>query len=131
MAEHASKSERTAAARAGRAGAPRQVPRWAITTLSVLVVLGGVGILRPRHQPRLRLLSERDRRRVLGARALGPARRRALSQSLQPFAVGFGLAILVGVPLGLVIGRFRFAEAALGIYVTAGYAMPLSRSCRS
>jgi NitT/TauT family transport system permease protein len=29
------------------------------------------------------------------------------------------------VPLGLVIGRFRAAEAALGIYVTAGYAMPL------
>ena len=30
-----------------------------------------------------------------------------------------------GVPLGLLIGRFRVAEAALGIYVTAGYAMPL------
>src|SRR5436305_1485597 len=29
------------------------------------------------------------------------------------------------VPLGLVIGRFRVVEAALGIYVTAGYAMPL------
>ena len=35
------------------------------------------------------------------------------------------LAIVLGVPLGLVIGRFRVAEAALGIYVTAGYAMPL------
>src|SRR5206468_1367146 len=35
------------------------------------------------------------------------------------------LAIIVGVPLGLVIGRFRVVEAALGIYVTAGYAMPL------
>jgi ABC-type nitrate/sulfonate/bicarbonate transport system permease component len=49
----------------------------------------------------------------------------ALSVSLQPFIRGYGYAILVGVPLGLVIGRFRFAEAALGIYITAGYAVPL------
>src|SRR5690348_7183853 len=49
----------------------------------------------------------------------------ALYESLRPFVVGYGLAILVGVPLGLVIGRFRVVEAALGIYVTAGYAMPL------
>ncbi|HTT47405.1 MAG TPA: ABC transporter permease [Pseudolabrys sp.] len=49
----------------------------------------------------------------------------ALAQSLQPFVVGYGLAIVIGVPLGLVIGRFRTMEAAFGIYVTAGYAMPL------
>ena len=49
----------------------------------------------------------------------------ALLESLQPFVVGYGLAIVIGVPLGLVIGRFRAVEAALGIYVTAGYAMPL------
>src|ERR1700733_9863852 len=49
----------------------------------------------------------------------------ALAQSLQPFAVGYALAIAIGVPLGLVIGRFRTMEAALGIYVMAGYAMPL------
>src|ERR1700680_2252381 len=49
----------------------------------------------------------------------------ALLESLKPFFVGYGLAILIGVPLGLVVGRFRVMEAALGIYVTAGYAMPL------
>ena len=49
----------------------------------------------------------------------------ALYQSLRPFAVGYGLAIVIGVPLGLFIGGFRVAEAALGIYITAGYAMPL------
>jgi NitT/TauT family transport system permease protein len=49
----------------------------------------------------------------------------ALVESLQPFVVGYGCAILFGVPLGLVIGRSRFAEASLGIYITAGYAMPL------
>jgi len=49
----------------------------------------------------------------------------ALLQSLQPFLAGYLLAIVIGVPLGLVIGRFWLAEAALGLYVTAGYAMPL------
>jgi len=49
----------------------------------------------------------------------------ALFESLRPFFLGYALAILVGVPLGLLIGGFRVAEAALGIYVTAGYAMPL------
>jgi len=49
----------------------------------------------------------------------------ALFESLQPFLLGYGLAIVIGVPLGLLIGGFRVAEAALGIYVTAGYAMPL------
>jgi NitT/TauT family transport system permease protein len=49
----------------------------------------------------------------------------ALYQSVQPFIVGYGVAIVIGVPLGLVIGRFWVAEAALGILVTGGYAMPL------
>ena len=49
----------------------------------------------------------------------------ALFDSLRPFVLGYGLAIVIGVPLGLLIGGFRTAEAALGIYVTAGYAMPL------
>ena len=44
---------------------------------------------------------------------------------MQPFLLGYGLAIVIGVPLGLVIGRFWIAEAALGILVTGGYAMPL------
>jgi NitT/TauT family transport system permease protein len=49
----------------------------------------------------------------------------ALLESLRSFLLGYFLAIVVGVPVGLVIGRFRWAEASLGIYVTAGYAMPL------
>ena len=49
----------------------------------------------------------------------------ALYESLRPFLLGYALAIVVGVPLGLFVGGFRAAEAALGIYVTAGYAMPL------
>lgn len=49
----------------------------------------------------------------------------ALLESLESFGAGYLLAVLVGVPLGLVIGRFAFMEAAFGVYVTAGYAMPL------
>ena len=49
----------------------------------------------------------------------------ALYDSLRPFVLGYALAIVIGVPLGLLIGGFRTAEAELGIYVTAGYAMPL------
>jgi ABC-type nitrate/sulfonate/bicarbonate transport system permease component len=49
----------------------------------------------------------------------------ALAESLQPFVLGYVLALVIGVPLGLVIGRFRTIEAAFGIFVTAGYAMPL------
>lgn len=49
----------------------------------------------------------------------------ALGESLESFGAGYLLAVLAGVPLGLVIGRFAFMEAAFGVYVTAGYAMPL------
>jgi ABC-type nitrate/sulfonate/bicarbonate transport system permease component len=49
----------------------------------------------------------------------------ALIESLQPFVLGYALALVIGVPLGLVIGRFRAVEAAIGIFITAGYAMPL------
>lgn len=50
---------------------------------------------------------------------------KALFESVQPFVVGYVLAIAIGVPLGLIVGRSRTTEAALGIYITAGYAMPL------
>jgi NitT/TauT family transport system permease protein len=49
----------------------------------------------------------------------------AFVESLQPFAIGYGLAVGLGAPLGLMLGRFRLLEAAFGIYVTAGFAMPL------
>jgi NitT/TauT family transport system permease protein len=50
---------------------------------------------------------------------------KAFLQSVQTFAVGFTIAAALGIPLGMLLGRFRSLEAALGIYVTAGNAMPL------
>ena len=105
--------------------APRRpVPRWAITSLSLAIFLA------------LWEFFGRDVNPVFGsypsaiAAAFVDLARSgklwvALFQSLQPFALGYALAIIVGIPVGLVVGRFRTAEAAFGIYVTAGYAMPL------
>jgi ABC-type nitrate/sulfonate/bicarbonate transport system permease component len=114
----------TAAARGAELARRATVPRWAITTLSLIVAIGAWEFF------------GRDINPVFGSYpsaiaaafwelVQSGALRTALAQSLEPFAVGFGCAILVGVPLGLVIGGFRFAEAAFGIYVTAGYALPL------
>ena len=49
----------------------------------------------------------------------------ALLESIKPFLVGFGLSLVLGIPLGLLLGRFRVFEAAVGLFVTGGYAMPL------
>ena len=49
----------------------------------------------------------------------------ALVESIKPFLVGFALSVVIGVPLGLLLGRFRIFEAAVGLFVTGGYAMPL------
>jgi NitT/TauT family transport system permease protein len=100
------------------------MPRWLITLLSLALLLGAWEWF------------GRDINPVFGsypsaiAEAFWELARTgqlwaALYESLRPFVVGYGLAIVFGVPLGLIIGRYRVAEAALGIYVTAGYAMPL------
>ncbi len=49
----------------------------------------------------------------------------AFFESMQPLVVGYALSIIVGVPLGLLVGRYRWAEFGIGIYVTAFYSMPL------
>ena len=118
--------DRQTAADEGRADrrGTRGRPRWAVTTVALIVLL---------------LLWEyfgRDINPIFGSYPsaiftafvalvrngkLGVA----LWQSLQPFVIGYGIAIVIGVPLGLVIGRSWIAEAALGILVTGGYAMPL------
>src|SRR5436309_12059588 len=100
------------------------MPRWVVTLVSLVVLIGAWEYLGRDIKPVFGsypsevavAFVELARTGQLGA---------ALYESLRPFVVGYGLAIIVGVPLGLIIGRFRIVEAALGIYVTAGYAMPL------
>lgn len=49
----------------------------------------------------------------------------AFFDSLQPLVLGYVIAAVIGIPLGLLLGRYRSVEAALGIYITGGYAMPM------
>ncbi|MFZ0845554.1 MAG: ABC transporter permease [Pseudolabrys sp.] len=102
----------------------RQWPRWLITLLSVACLLIFWEIFGRDVNPVFGSYPSAIAVafwELLRSGQLG----KALFESLQPFFAGYILAIVIGVPLGLVIGRFRVAEAALGIYVTAGYAMPL------
>jgi NitT/TauT family transport system permease protein len=118
-ASHAVQAEDEAVA------APRgPVPRWLITTGSVIFVLAAWELSGPYINPLFGTYPSA----IIAAfwKLLGSGKlTAALGSSLRPFAAGFSLATLVGIPLGLLIGRFRVLEAAIGIYVTAGYAMPL------
>jgi NitT/TauT family transport system permease protein len=102
----------------------RPLPRWVITTISLACLLIVWEIF------------GRDINPVFGSYPTAIAAAcwellrsgelaEALADSLRSFFLGYLLAIVVGIPIGLVLGRFRTAEAAFGIYITAGYAMPL------
>jgi ABC-type nitrate/sulfonate/bicarbonate transport system permease component len=125
MVDIADNQNKTAAARPEADAAERRpMPRWAITLASVVCMLV------------LWEIFGRDINPVFGSYPsaiavafwelmLSGQLSAALYDSLRPFLLGYGLAIVIGIPVGLIIGRFRVAEAAFGIYVTAGYAMPL------
>lgn len=49
----------------------------------------------------------------------------ALAISLQALAIGFGLSVLLGVPLGLLMGRYRRLNEFLEIYMTAMLTVPM------
>jgi NitT/TauT family transport system permease protein len=102
----------------------RPLPRWAITTISLCCALILWEILGRNINP---IFGSYPTAIALAFWDLAVSGQlsAALYESLRPFLAGYCLAIVIGVPLGLVIGRFRVVEAALGIYVTAGYAMPL------
>ena len=102
----------------------RPLPRWMITVASVAVLLIVWEIFGRRINPVFgsypSAIAEAFWELVVTGQLWS-----ALYESLRPFVIGYALAIVVGVPLGLFIGGFRAAEAALGLYITAGYAMPL------
>ncbi|MFZ0422102.1 MAG: ABC transporter permease [Xanthobacteraceae bacterium] len=106
------------------AAARRGVPRWVVTCGSIVVLLAfweyfgrDVNPIFGSYPSAIfAAFVDLIRNGKLGA---------ALLQSLQPFLAGYGTAVVIGVPLGLVLGRFWIAEAALGMLVTGGYAMPL------
>ena len=102
----------------------KPLPRWMITVASVTILLIVWEIFGRRINPVFgsypSAIAEAFWELVVTGQLWS-----ALYDSLRPFVIGYALAILIGVPLGLFIGGFRAAEAALGLYITAGYAMPL------
>src|SRR4029077_10541281 len=124
MVDIANRNEKAAAAADAGPAERRPWPRWVITLASITIMLVLWEIFGRRINP------------VFGSYpsaiavafwelAVSGQLWSALFESLRPFLLGYALAIVIGVPLGLLVGGFRAAEAALGIYVTAGYAMPL------
>jgi NitT/TauT family transport system permease protein len=49
----------------------------------------------------------------------------ALAVSLQALAIGFALSVFFGVPLGLLMGRYRRLDAFFEIYMTALLTVPM------
>ena len=49
----------------------------------------------------------------------------AIAVSLQALAIGFFVSVVFGVPLGLLMGRFRRLESFLDVYMTALLAVPM------
>lgn len=49
----------------------------------------------------------------------------AILQTFEVIILGFGLGAIVGVPVGIVAGRWSFAEAVIDPWVTATYSIPV------
>jgi ABC-type nitrate/sulfonate/bicarbonate transport system permease component len=124
MVDIADIETKAAASPSGEFGERRQSPRWAITLISIGCLLIVWEIFGRQINPIFGSYPSAITAAFWELLRSGQLWK-ALFESLQPFFVGYLLAIVIGVPVGLVIGRFRTAEAAFGIYVTAGYAMPL------
>ncbi|MGB8044328.1 MAG: ABC transporter permease, partial [Pseudolabrys sp.] len=114
MVDIANRQQKTAADAETETAERKPLPRWVITLASIAVVLILWEIFGRRVNP------------VFGSYptaiavafwdlAVSGQLWSALYDSLRPFLLGYALAILIGVPLGLLIGGFRVAEAALGI----------------
>jgi len=50
----------------------------------------------------------------------------ALGISVQAFAAGVGLAIVIGIPLGVLMGRVKFVDRLLGMWVNVFVSAPLT-----
>ena len=50
----------------------------------------------------------------------------ALVISVQAFATGIGLAVVIGIPLGVLMGRVKFVDRLLGMWVNVFVSAPLT-----
>ena len=102
----------------------RRVPNWLITIISVLCALGLWEYFGRDVDPLFGSYPSAIFAAFLEMMQSNQLPE-ALFASLQPFIAGLLISAVAGVPIGLLLGRYRIFEAAFGIYVTAGYATPL------
>jgi ABC-type nitrate/sulfonate/bicarbonate transport system permease component len=103
---------------------PRRISSWAITVASIAVVLAVWEIFGRRVDPLFASYPSQIASSfwsLLTSGELLPA----CWESLKALLVGYLMAVVAGVALGLLIGSSRVAQAALGIYVTAGFSTPM------
>lgn len=124
MVDIANRQRKAAAPAEAETAERRPLPRWVITIASIAVMLILWEIFGRRVNPVFGSYPSAIAEAFWDLAITGQLWA-ALYELLRPFVLGYALAILIGVPLGLFIGGFRAAEAALGLYITAGYAMPL------
>lgn len=112
----------------GNLGVPRKqawrIPNWAITSLSLILFLGIWQALAPKINPLFGSYPSEVFETFLEMMASGQLPDAFIS-SMKPFLAGYFLAMLLGIPIGLLLGSSRVFDAAFGIYITAGYATPL------
>lgn len=96
---------------------------WIVTVLSLIVTLGVWQWYGSRVNPLFFSSPTAIVRAVPGMISSGvlPA---ALASSCQGLFIGFACAIVVGIVIGLVTGRYRLANAALSGQITALYSTP-------
>lgn len=100
------------------------MPNWMITTISVIIALAIWEYFGRSANP---LLGTYPSAILVAAKEMIADGRllTALFDSSKPFVAGYLAAAVIGIPVGLLLGRYRVLEAGFGIYVTAGYATPL------
>ncbi len=101
----------------------RQVPRPLITLIATVLILGLWELVGRQINPLFMSYPTAVAEEFVESLRNGTLVN-ALLASLQPLTVGYLLCV-VGIPLGILLGRFRVMEAAFGPYVTAAYSMPL------
>jgi NitT/TauT family transport system permease protein len=119
LQEEAVLATRTRSAR-GRRGLRNRI----VTAASAIVLLGLWEVVADQVNPIL-LAPPSAVAKALWSMILDGSMGEALAASAKPFITGYLLAVAVGIPLGLLIGRFAVVEAALGWLVVAGYALPM------
>jgi ABC-type nitrate/sulfonate/bicarbonate transport system permease component len=103
---------------------PPRSRAWIIRLVSIVVVLGGWEIIGRRVNPLF--MSYPSAIAVAAARLIASGELlSALQSSLQILLLGYVIASILGVALGLLIGRYRAMEAATDWLVNALYATPL------